>query len=456
MLNHTDTIVAAATPPGEGGIGIIRLSGKRAEEFLNRFFRPLRASALRESHRLCLGDFHDVQGDFIDEVMAVLMRAPRSYTVEDVVEVHCHGGRVIMRRIIDTFLDGGARLAAPGEFTLRAFLNGRLDLAKAEAVIDLIRSRSDSARRVAASQLHGSVSRSVGELNDKIADLLSQVEALIDFPEEDIEFADQNIFLSSATALLNRIEIFLTHFDSGRILREGLSVLILGKPNVGKSSLLNLLLGESRAIVTDIPGTTRDTIEENLVIGGIPLRLVDTAGVRETDDFIEAQGVARAREKIASADLVLLVLDASQPVDHNDYLALQACSGCRVLLVLNKADLPVVPLDARFTFLPSVPLSARSGFGVDLLKQALVGFFSGGVSGDVAQDVIFSDCRHRDALVRCQGALGHFRAALSGGLSPEFLALDLRDALQALGEITGETTPDHILDRIFSRFCIGK
>lgn len=456
MMRSVETIVAVATPPGEGGIGIVRLSGPQAEDFLDQLFRGSHPSLPRHSHYLYLGHLHDVSGRLLDEVMVVVMRAPRSYTREDVIEVHCHGGMVVMRRILDAFLEIGARLAAPGEFTQRAFLNGRLDLSQAEAVIDLIRARSESSSRVALAQLDGLVSRTVKEMSDSLADLLSQVEALVDFPEEDIDFAEMIYLEQHARDLQSRIEYFLAHFDMGRILREGLSVLILGKPNVGKSSLLNRLLGESRAIVTDIPGTTRDTIEENLILGGIPLRLIDTAGVRDTDDPVEAAGVYRAREKIASADLILLVVDVSRPLDAQDRLALGACAERKVLLVCNKSDLPLTPLPVDFLSLPSISLSCRSGEGLATLKDSLVNFLGGSLQGDPAQEVVFSDRRHRDALLRARDALSRFRSALAEELSPEFPALDLRVALDALGEILGKTTPDDILDRIFSRFCIGK
>jgi len=453
----TDTIIASATPAGEGGIGILRISGRNAENLLRHFFKPIGPISSLESHRLYLGTFEDRDGNLIDEVMSVVMRAPKSYTREDVAEVHCHGGLVIMRRIMDQFIDGGARLARPGEFTFRAFINGRLDLCKAEAVIDLIRARSESAGRIAAAQLKGSVSRTIHEFQSEIADLLALVEAYIDFPEEDIEFADQEQLRFSSVSIFSRIESILKNFDFGRILREGLSVLILGKPNVGKSSLLNILLGESRAIVTDIPGTTRDTIEENLVLSGVPLRLIDTAGVRTTNDPVESEGVFRAQNKIFSADLVLLVIDGSRPTDSDDLLALEFCRESKILLVQNKADLSTVELDERFVVFPRVSVSTRTGEGIDRLKEAIVGLVHGDQAvGEVSMDTVFSDRRHREALVRCSASVQHFIDLLSEGASPEFLALDLRDALHALGEITGETTPEDILDRIFTRFCIGK
>ena len=455
-MRSVETIVAVATAPGEGAIGIVRLSGPCAEVYLDQLFCAVRPTAKRLSHRLYLGHLRAAGGQIIDEVMVVVMRAPHSFTREVVVEVHCHGGMVIIRQIVDAFLEVGARLAGPGEFTQRAFLNGRLDLAQAEAVIDLIRARSESAGRVALAQLDGRVSRTVAEMSDRLADLLSHVESLVDFPEEDIEFAECSFLQEESCSLLAQIENFLQHFDMGRIMREGLSVLILGKPNVGKSSLLNLLLGESRAIVTDIPGTTRDTIEENLVLGGIPLRLIDTAGVRASDDPVELEGIARARAKVASADLILLVVDGSAHLDEQDRLALETCREQKTLLVCNKTDLPYLALPAEWTELPTVLLSCRSGDGLPLLRDSMVTLLGGSVQGDLAQEVVFSDRRHRAALLRSREALHRFQSALTAGLSPEFPALDLREALDALGEILGKTTPDDILDRIFSRFCIGK
>ncbi len=454
---HKDTIVAPVTPPGEGGVGIVRISGDRAESFLRLFFRPRRKVEEFNTHRLYLGTFVDLNERPVDEVMAVLMKAPSSYTCEDVVEIQCHGGSLLIRTIIDTLVDGGARLAKPGEFTLRAFLNGRLDLSEAEAVIDLIRSRSSLASRVALGQLNGKVSRQVHGYRQQVADLLALVEAYIDFPDEDVDIKDHTQLERQASTLCQSIDEALASFDTGRLLREGLSVLIIGQPNVGKSSLLNFLLGEARAIVTDIPGTTRDTIEEQVVLEGFPLRLVDTAGVRHTDDPVEAEGVARARKKAASADLILLVIDGAKAIDDNDLLAMEACTDGRVIVVRNKADETQDPVaHPFFTSYPLVDVSARTGLGMDQLKELMVQSITGTSGSDAQEDVIFSDRRHREALVRCRCALGNFLQGLSCSEEPEFLSIELRDALEAIGEITGETTPDDILDRIFSRFCIGK
>lgn len=451
------TIIAPATPPGEGGVGIIRLSGPLAESALLRFFHSSRRPAPFTSHRLYHGHLRSAADEPIDEVLAVVMRAPHSFTREDVVEIHCHGGPTVMQRILDLFLDRGeVRLARPGEFTLRAFLNGRLDLAQAEAVIDLIRCRSEAACGVAMRQLEGRLSQAIHGFRDELAELLALVEAHIDFSEEEIEPPPRDRLAAVGRDVLGRMGRLLATFEEGRALREGLSVLILGRPNVGKSSLLNALLGEARAIVTDVPGTTRDTIEETLTLGGLPLRLVDTAGIRLTADPVEAEGVRRAHLKVASADLVLLVIDGSVPPTDDDLLALGACKDARLLLVVNKLDLPGAPLPEPFAALSMARISTHTGEGLDELTQRMAAFFTTAAAGEGRESVLLSDRRHREALLRARDALARFCAEAGATASLELLAIELRDALQALGEITGETTPDEILERIFSRFCIGK
>jgi tRNA modification GTPase len=457
IADSHQTIIAPATPPGEGGVGIIRLSGGLAEPALLRFFHPSRRPTSLTSHHLYHGHLCSVAGELIDEVLAVVMRAPHSFTREDVVEIHCHGGPVVIQRILDLFLENGdVRLARPGEFTLRAFLNGRLDLTQAEAVIDVIRSRSEAACSVAMRQLDGRLSNAIHRFRGELTDLLAFVEAHIDFSEEDIDLPGQKRLVADGRDVLNRMDVLLATFEEGRALREGLSVLILGRPNVGKSSLLNALLGEARAIVTDVPGTTRDTIEESLSLGGLPLRLIDTAGIRDTVDPVEAEGVRRAQDKVASADLILLVVDGSVNVLDEDLLALRACKGSRLILVVSKQDLPAVPLSEPFALLPSVRLSTHTGEGLAELTLRITALFSTATSREGQESVLLSDRRHRDALLRARRSLGHFCSEAHAATPLEFLAIDLREALQALGEITGETTPDEILDRIFSRFCIGK
>lgn len=456
-MSHDDTIVAPATPPGEGGIGIVRLSGPGAEELLLRFFSPSRLSARLDSHYLYHGVLRDASGHPLDEIMAVLMRKPRSYTREDVAEIHCHGGTFVLRRILDLFISAGARLARPGEFTLRAFLNGRIDLTQAEAVIDLIRSRSQLASDVAFGQLEGRLAVKLKEFRSRIADLLAEIEAAIDFSEEDIELDSEHVLGRKAGALLADMDHVIHSFDAGRILRDGLNILIFGRPNVGKSSLMNCLLGEARAIVTNIPGTTRDTIEEDLVLAGLPLRLVDTAGIRNTADVVEQEGVRRARGKVDSADLVLLVVDGSKGLTEDDLLALEFCRGRDVLVVMNKSDLGILPIPEALEGFSLVRVSAYDGNGLDALTMAIQDHFSGsGNAAEIRETVVLTDRRHRQALVLAREALIRFREILIQGLSPEFGAVELNEALDAVGEITGETTPDDILDRIFTKFCIGK
>lgn len=456
IIDNQDTIVAIATAPGEGGIGIVRLSGADAEKFLKVYFAPAGDHEQLSSHRLYYGQFRQTDGELVDEVMAVVMRAPRSYTREDVVEVHCHGGSVVLRRIVDLFVNSGARLARPGEFTLRAFLNGRIDLTRAEAVIDVIRSRSEAACRVALGQLEGLLSQELFRFRDGISDLLAEVEAGIDFPEEELPLADRQRLIETSSLIESEMTALLDSFESGRLLRDGLSILIFGKPNVGKSSLMNTLLGEARTIVSDIPGTTRDTVEESLLLRGMPLRLIDTAGVRQTLDPVEVQGVERAQAKVAGVDLVLLVVDGSKELDEDDHKALQSCDPDRTLLVLNKQDLGTCQLPAELSSFASLSISARSASGIDELLDGIAGFFSRSAGSEGRETTLLSDRRHRESLLLARNAIERFRLSISADSPSELGALELREALQALGEITGETAPEDILEKIFTRFCIGK
>jgi len=393
----------------------------------------------------------------LDDVLAVLMLAPRSYTGEDVAEIHCHGGSCLMRAALDLCLAAGARLARPGEFTQRAFLNGRLDLAQAEAVAALIGARSEQAARAALAQLDGRLSSLLHRFTADLRDQLTLVEAHIDFPDDDLGRLDLAGLAGRVAAVQEQMSRLLTTFDTGRALRDGVSVLILGRPNVGKSSLLNALLGEARAIVTEIPGTTRDTVEEKLVLGGVPLRLVDTAGVRDTADPIELEGVRRARDKVAAADLVLLVVDSSQPLCDEDRMAIVLAPPARTLLVHNKCDLLVEGQAAELAGFPrAVTVSARHGHGMAELEAAVVEFFTGGASAALEEGVVLTERRHREALTDALAALDRLRPAVSAGRPLECLAMELREALHALGGITGETTPDDILAQIFQQFCIGK
>lgn len=452
-----DTIVAPATPPGEGGVGIIRLSGPDAVALLSVVFRGKVLAPAMKSHQLYYGHLLNREAEVVDEVLAVVMRAPRSYTGEDVVEVHCHGGTHMTRSVLDLFLDAGARMAGPGEFTQRAFLNGRLDLAQAEAVVDVIKARSERAGRVALNQLDGHLSRKIYHFSDQLKGSLALLEAHIDFPDDEVGSLDFSALLNPVRELALEMGGLASSFDVGRVLREGINVLILGRPNVGKSSLMNAMLGESRAIVTDVAGTTRDTLEEQLVLAGFPVRLVDAAGVRDTDDPVEMEGVRRAKEKALAADLILMVVDGCRPLTAEDFLALELCQPEKTLIVINKSDLAQdCDLERLSAFPHQVAISAKYGLGLEALRDALVGRLGCDASLSVGEGVVVTERRHRDALLRAITSLERFVDAVSMGAPFECLAIELRDALSALGQITGETTPDEILDQIFSRFCIGK
>ncbi len=456
-MYRKDTIAAISTPVGEGGIGIVRVSGAEAELVAARIFSKKGSGGL-ESHRFYYGEIRDPDnGEVVDEAMAVLMRAPRSYTREDVLEIQCHGGYLLVRKVLELVLRHGARPAEPGEFTRRAFLNGRIDLLQAEAVMEVIRGKTEAALALAQHQREGLLSRRIDRVKQGIVTSLAFIEAYLDFPEDDIVLPDCREIESAVRESLVRIDELLDGFGQGKVIREGVSVLIAGKPNVGKSSLLNTLLREKRAIVTSVPGTTRDIIEEVVNIKGLPVTLLDTAGIRDTEDEIEQEGMRLTLEKIPLADLILFVVDASRPFDNEDMLIMHAVAGRTFILVCNKSDLPsVADLPEGLKAANTVTISARSGAGIDDLREAIFSLFIRGAALDGREFTALSQVRHRDALERAKRHLQSFLRAFQAGTALEFVALDLRDALGALGEVTGETTPDDILDQIFSRFCIGK
>ncbi len=464
-----DTIAAIATPPGVGGLGIVRMSGPEAFAVGLRIFRPAPPLAKGESppsHHLLYGHVIDpASNTVIDEVLAAFMRAPRTYTREDVVEISAHGGPLVLRRILEVALAAGARSAQPGEMTLRAFLNGRVDLAQAEAVMALINAETDAGHRLALRQLQGELSAEVATARRQALEALVRIEASIDFPEEEVPPPDPAELADLLHKARQIVERLLAGADRGRVLREGLRVALVGRPNVGKSSLLNALLRTERAIVTPIAGTTRDTVEEKALIGGLAVQLVDTAGLTPSDDPVERIGVERSRAAARSADLLLLVLDGSEPLTPLDEAVateLRALSPedatPPAILVLNKADLPRhLSDDAAQALWPSAPLVATStltGDGLAALEGQIAALALGGTAQ--AGDVLVSSARHKDALRR---GLEHLQAAqmtLADSLPLDFVAIDLRSALEALGEITGETATADLLDRIFAEFCIGK
>ena len=453
-----DTIAAIATPLGEGGLAVIRLSGPAALEIGDRSFTPAGRSSLRPSaaptHTLHYGRILR-GGKVVDEVLVSVMRAPRTFTREDVVEISCHGGLLPAKLVLDTVLENGARLAEPGEFTKRAFLNGRLDLAQAEAVADLIHSRTELALAAANEQLAGKLSHRINLLRDDLLKILAHVEAHIDFPDEDISPETKEQLLGRLDRGVAFMDELLRSANEGQMLRRGIRAAIIGRPNAGKSSLLNQLLGHERAIVSPIAGTTRDTIEEMANIRGIPVIFVDTAGLREGKDEIELEGIRRSRASFTKSELILHVLDASESLTAADETYLSEFAGKKRLLIANKADLP-----RRLQLPPGLSdlvldLSCVTGGGLELLKDAIKQtVWAGEIHAEMLQVMINS--RHQDALKRARSAVERTIDALRADLTLELAALDLRIAVNAAGEIVGKTSTEDLLDSIFSQFCIGK
>lgn len=452
-----ETIVAPVTPPGEGGVGIVRLSGPDAIDLLRKAFISRADTDSMESHRMYHGHLLNREGKRVDEVLAVVMRSPHSYTGEDVSEVHCHGGTLVMRSVLDVFLDAGAIMAAPGEFTQRAFLNGRLDLAQAEAVMALIHARSGRAGQIALNQLDGHLSNQIHDFSKQLIESLTLLEAHIDFPDDEVGELNLSMLMKPIQSVTKEMQVLADTFEVGRVIQEGVSILILGRPNVGKSSLMNALLGEERSIVTEVAGTTRDTLEELLIISGFPVKLIDAAGVRDTKDPVEREGVRRAQEKVQSADLVLLVVDGSTPLSDEDRLAYELCEANKTLLIINKCDKELLSDYRCLGYAgPVVEVSAKHCLGLHGLRGAIAEVLGSGALLTAGEGVVVTERRHRDALLQALKALNELQLSIGSCAPLECLAMDLRAALNALGQITGETTPDQILDEIFSRFCIGK
>ena len=458
-----DTIAAIATPLGEGGLAVVRISGARALAVADNCFQPVGKSSQKPSaaasHTIQYGRIVRA-GKIIDEVLLAVLRAPRTYTCEDTIEITCHGGILPAKLVLDTLLANGARPAEPGEFTRRAFLNGRLDLAQAEAVVDLIHSRTELALAAANEQLEGKLSRRINKLRDEMMNTLAHVEAHIDFPDEDIAPDTREELLKRLESGLRFMDELLRTANEGQILRRGIRAAIVGRPNAGKSSLLNQLLGHDRAIVSPIPGTTRDTIEEMANIRGLPVIFIDTAGLREARDEIEQEGIRRSHETLARAEFILHVLDASESLTDADTRFLSEFAGKKRILVRNKTDLPVkleLPPTSSFQ-LPasnSVDVCCLSGQGIEALKDAIRDLvWSGEIKAEMLQVMINS--RHQDALNRARAATQRTVDALRSNLSLELAALDLRIAVNAVGEIVGKTATEDLLDSIFSQFCIGK
>ncbi len=454
----TDTIAAIATPIGEAGLAVVRISGPQALAVADRCFTaggkaPVKPSAAA-THTIHFGHVRR-KGDNVDEVLLSVMRAPRTFTREDAVEITCHGGMLPAKMVLEAVLESGARLAEPGEFTRRAFLNGRIDLAQAEAVADLIHSRTELALRAANEQLAGKLSRRINELRDQMLEILAHVEAHIDFPEEDIAPATRAELITRLERGLVFMDELLRTANEGRLLRRGIRAAIIGRPNAGKSSLLNQLLGHDRAIVSAIPGTTRDTIEETANIRGLPVVFVDTAGLREARDEIEAEGIRRSRQSLVKAEFILHILDGSEPLTSADEQFLEESASKKRILVRNKVDLPQrlslpMALGGRV-----VDVCCLTGQGIEELKDAIRNLiWSGEIKAEMLEVMINS--RHQDALNRARSAASRTLEALRTEQTLELVAVDLRIAVNAVGEIVGKTTTEDLLDTIFSQFCIGK
>lgn len=456
------TIAAISTAVGEAGIGIVRISGKQSLKIANRIFKGNKVEELNDSHskRLVYGHIIDREKDkVIDEVLISFMKGPYTYTREDMVEIYCHGGIISVKKVLDLILKNGARLAEPGEFTKRAFLNGRLDLSQAEAVIDLIRAKTDKSFEASLNQLEGSISAKIKEIRDIIFEMIAHVEVSIDFSDEDIEEVTYEELEESAIKVKEKIERLLETADRGRILRDGLNTVILGKPNVGKSSLLNAILRENRAIVTDVPGTTRDIIEEYVNIDGIPLRIIDTAGIRRTEDIVEQIGVNRAKESVEKADLVIAVFDVSRELTEEDYQIIDIMKEKKSIILLNKIDLPNKFTKSHLETLIGdkviIETSIASGIGVDLLEKSIKDmFYSGEV--EIHSDAVITNVRHKNQLEKALESIQSALNDIRNNVPIDCIAVDLKNCWDNLGEISGETIAEDILDKIFSEFCIGK
>lgn len=456
-----DTISAISTPRGEGGIGIVRLSGPSSLSIIKKIFQPRNSRFWSKdiiTNTINYGHIVDPDsGEYIDEVLVSIMLAPRTYTREDVVEINCHGGNIPLNKVLELTLRMGARLAEPGEFTKRAFLNGRIDLTQAEAVIDIIRAKTDLCLKMAVNQLEGRLSKEIKNIRSVLVDALVNVEAVIDFPEDDLDILSYETIISMINSVITKLRYLFDTADEGKIITEGIKGVILGRPNVGKSSLFNALLRENRAIVTAIPGTTRDPIEEFINLDGIPLKLTDTAGIRKADDVIEIESIERTKMHLDQADIVILVLDATEGLMKDDKEIISLLNDKKTIIVINKIDLVSNPEFEKelMNSKPIVRISALNETGLDKLKESIrnIVFKKDFLTAD---SVFVTRTRHKKAIKDAIESLELVIASCKEGMSPEFIAVDLRGAIKSLGEIIGETTSSEILEQIFSRFCIGK
>lgn len=449
-----ETIAAISTPPGVGGIGIIRISGDNALNVAKRIFKAKNKSEIKP-FTIRFGYVIDENENALDQVLVSYFKSPKSYTGEDVIEINCHGGNVSTREILELVLKNGARLAEPGEFTKRAFLNGKLDLTQAEAVIELINSKSDKESKASYKQLEGLLGAKIKEIKQDIVDLLVDIEANIDYPEYDIEEVRRERIQNVLDANVEKLEALEKSFESGKILRDGVSTVIIGKPNVGKSSLLNRLVKEDRAIVTEIAGTTRDTIEEYITIRGIPLKLVDTAGIHETDDIVESIGVNKSKKAIDESELVLLMLDATRELSKEDEELLEATKNKNRIILINKIDVDKKINKDMFKNDKVIEISTKTLVGIEDLEETIEEMFN--ISElNIENEIVITNVRHKNLIHKAVEEIKNAIVSIENGLPIDMLSIDLQEALQNLGEITGESISEEVVKGIFAKFCVGK
>ncbi|MFZ5987479.1 MAG: tRNA uridine-5-carboxymethylaminomethyl(34) synthesis GTPase MnmE [Bacillota bacterium] len=455
-----DTIAAISTPQGTGGIGIIRISGENAFEIAQKIFKGKKDFEQLKTHTISHGKIIDPKsGDTVDEVLIAKMKKPNTFTKEDVVEINCHGGMVVLKNILELVVNQGARLAEPGEFTKRAFLNGRIDLSQAEAVIDLINSKTNESSRAAVNQLEGKLSRRLKEARSKLIELLAHIEVTVDYPEHDVEEITGQKIYKEIKEVKEKLYNIIKGFEKGRIIREGIDAVIIGRPNVGKSSLLNELSGKNRAIVTDIPGTTRDIIEEYVNVNGIPVRIIDTAGIRETQDVVERIGVEKAHKAIDDADLIIMMIDVERGLSEEDTRILDRIEDKKVIVLINKIDLvspkEIKNIENSLKGKKYIKTSLKEDIGMEELGDAITELF---VKGEVNlnNEVLLTNVRHKSLIDKAISSIDEAVKAIDGGMPLDLITIDIINAADYLGQITGESVKEDVMHEIFSRFCLGK
>ncbi len=454
-----DTIAAISTPRGEGGIGIVRISGDEALLILSKIFKPASGKEIDELKNFSVnyGNLFDEFGSIVDEVLVNIMKGPKTYTKEDIVEINCHGGYLITEKVLELVLRNGARYAEQGEFTRRAFINGRIDLTQAEAVMDIIHSKTEKGISISLDQLRGDLREQIKRFKGLLLDVAAHVNVVLDYPEEGIDDPLPENLVDNLKEVYRSANELIASYDKGKMIKEGVKTAILGKPNVGKSSLLNSLLREERAIVTHIAGTTRDVIEEVININGIPLVLVDTAGIRKTDDIVENIGVERSIQQIKKADLILFVVDGSEEIQEDDLSIYNEIKGKNIIGILNKSDLKRV---ADISKLPEIDtwigISARENIGIQNMEDMIYSFIVSGQVEDSSQNLVITNVRHKTALEKTKDSIDNIFETLEIGLPMDLIAVDLKEAMDSLSEVTGEISSEDLLDHIFSNFCVGK